>query len=571
MRETRKPKRARKHAPVLTVSKKVHARTRESDDIVLAIRKGRVDALVAEGENGDQILTLQGAEHPYRILIETINDGAATLDPDGTVLYANKRFAQILGIAMESFIGTDLQLSVPSAGRQKLLGLITQGLRKKSEGEITLAPGDSGPRLVRFSFNPVQNGNRQNICVVATELTELVKANEALRSNEELLRQLSTRLMQLQDEERRRIARDLHDVTGQKVAVQTIGLMQVLSKDPGVLDGDARRILTECAALTKEVGEEIRTLSYLLHPPLLDELGLSAAVKWYAEGFHRRTGIRTDVSIASDFLRLPPDVEVTLFRVVQESLTNVHRYSGSPKAYVRVSSTRKEVRVEVGDFGRGLSPEMMTPAAGTMAALGVGIQGMKERMRQLAGHLEITSAKNKGTVVTATVPLSSLHVANELESEAAMAALASGVEGQSPDKPSRSRKKRILIADDHEIVRRGVRTLLQNEKDWEICGEAIDGNEALHKAAALRPDLVILDINMPVLNGLAAVRQILRKRPQTKILVFTVHDSEQTKKEITAAGAHGYLSKNKAGQDLLRVVRELLGPKTAAAANAGKH
>ena len=564
------PKRARKQPPVLTVSKKAHARTRESDEIVLALRKGRVDAVVTEGEHGDQILTLQGAEHPYRILIESINDGAATLDSEGSVLYANKRFAQILGIAMESFIGTNLQLSVPSAGRQKLQSLIAQGLRNKSEGEITMAPGNSGPRLVRFSFNPVQNGNQQNICVVATELTELVQANEALRSNEDLLRQLSTRLMQLQDEERRRIARDLHDITGQKVAVQTMGLMQVLSKDPGVLDADARRILTECAALTKEVGEEIRTLSYLLHPPLLDELGLSAAVKWYAEGFHRRTGIRTDVSIASDFLRLPPDVEVTLFRVVQESLTNVHRYSGSPKAYVRVSSTLKEVRVEVGDFGRGLSPEMMTPAAGTMAALGVGIQGMKERMRQLAGHLEITSGKDKGTVVTATVPLSSLRLANGTETAEEIAESAAGAQAESAESRTGSKKKRILIADDHEIVRRGVRTMLQSEKNWEICGEAIDGKEALDKAAALRPDLVILDINMPVLNGLAAVRQILRKRPQTKILVFTVHDSEQTVKEITAAGAHGYLSKNKAGQDLLRVVRELLGPKTAAAANGGK-
>jgi DNA-binding NarL/FixJ family response regulator len=127
---------------------------------------------------------------------------------------------------------------------------------------------------------------------------------------------------------------------------------------------------------------------------------------------------------------------------------------------------------------------------------------------------------------------------------------------------------RVLIADDHEMLRRGVRTLLEDEPDWEICGEAVDGQDAVAKANSLRPDLVILDINMPVLNGLAAVRLILRNRPQTKILVFTVHDSDQTVKEIHAAGAHRFLSKSNVSDDLLRVVRELLGTKGSAATAA---
>jgi DNA-binding NarL/FixJ family response regulator len=129
-------------------------------------------------------------------------------------------------------------------------------------------------------------------------------------------------------------------------------------------------------------------------------------------------------------------------------------------------------------------------------------------------------------------------------------------------------RKQILIADDHEMLRRGVRTLLEDEPDWEICGEAFDGQDAVAKANSLRPDLVILDINMPVLNGLAAVRLILRNRPQTKILVFTVHDSDQTVKEIHAAGAHRFLSKSNVSDDLLRVVRELLGTKGSAATAA---
>ena len=195
------------------------------------------------------------------------------------------------------------------------------------------------------------------------------------------------------------------------------------------------------------------------------------------------------------------------------------------------------------------------------SVLGVGIQGMRERMRQLAGTLEISSRPGHGTRVIATLPRAEKH------SVASAALLNSAAEApqaeqavQVENKPSRRRRarKRILIADDHEMLRRGVRTMLESETDWEVCGEAVDGKDAVEKVTALNPDLVVLDINMPILNGLAAARQILRDRPRTKILVFTVHESGQTLKEIQASGAHGYLPKSRAGQDLLRMAREIL-------------
>jgi DNA-binding NarL/FixJ family response regulator len=129
-------------------------------------------------------------------------------------------------------------------------------------------------------------------------------------------------------------------------------------------------------------------------------------------------------------------------------------------------------------------------------------------------------------------------------------------------------RKKILIADDHEMLRRGLRNTLQRERDLEICGEAVDGEEAVEKTKTLQPDLVILDINMPGLNGLAALRQILRHRPKTKVLVFSVHDSDQTIQEANAAGAHGFLSKGKDAQDLLRVIREILNAKVLPASAA---
>jgi PAS domain S-box-containing protein len=375
----------------------------ETREIVNAIRSGRVDALVVAGEKGDQIKVLEGAEAPYRVLFETINDGAATLDADGTVLYANKRFVEILDVPPDKFVGTSLQSHFSPSGRDEFESLMRRAIHDSSQGEITLDATGGRQRLVRFSLNPLKNTERHNICVVATELTELLEANQALKSNEESLRLLSARLLQLQDDERRRIARDLHDITGQNLGLQSM-LLDQLDAMPTDLDVESRRILKECKTLTQQIIEEIRTVSYLLHPPLLDELGLASAVKWYAEGFTRRTGIETDVEVSATFPRLPRDVEVTFFRIVQESLTNVHRYSGSPKAYIRIASADGKIILEVGDFGKGIQPGTLDQKRGTVAPIGVGIQGMKERMRQLSGKLDIASQVNKGTVVTATLP-----------------------------------------------------------------------------------------------------------------------------------------------------------------------
>jgi len=567
---TRKSNRSRKPTPRLSLKRRQLGQVRESEQIVLAIRHGKIDALVMTGSDGEQVVTLQGSDQPYRVVLEAINDGAATLDQSGTVLYANSRFAEILRVPEGSLIGTTLQNYLSPSTFEKLQRLIAQGLTTDARGEITLESSEGRPRLVRLALKPMRNTEQTNICLVATELTELVEANEALRSNEESLRQLSARLLKLQDEERRHIARDLHDITGQKLAAQSMALAKVLRKAAG-LDQESQRLLVECVTLSNQVSDEIRTLSYLLHPPLLDELGLSSAVRWYAEGYERRTGIKVEVKIPLDFGRLSPDVEVALFRVMQESLSNVQRYSESPRAYVRLKRlSSDEIQVQIGDFGKGMHPATLNTSTHTAAPLGVGIQGMRERMRQLGGKLEITSRLKHGTLVTATLPM--VHPQANPSAESITNTTVESATNRGTDTPAPSRdtpRKQILIADDHEMLRRGIRNALEDRQDWQICGEAVDGQEAVNKVNTLRPDLVILDINMPVLNGLAAVRQILRNRPQTKIVIFTVHDSEQTIKEIHAAGAHAYVSKNDASDALLRVVEDLLESKRVASTAVG--
>ena len=552
----------RRRSPESSQLKKLRARVEELEETLSAISNGRVDALVLSGPHGDQVFTLQGAEHPYRVLVETMNEGAATLDIQGNVLYANAHLAEMFEVALEKFIGTPLADQVHPGERPKLQALLDEAAKRETKGEINLNSLAGRPRLIRLSLSPMQSTGLQAVALVATELTELAEANDALRSNEEALRQLSGRLLQLQDDERRHIARDLHDITGQKLAVLGISLSQVRRAKPLLKDADSQKLVSDCLVYTKQISEEIRTLSYVLHPPLLDELGLTSAVRWYTKGFEARTGIHVEIDIPANFQRLPSDVEVTLFRIMQESLTNVHRYSGSATAFVRVLCSDSQVSLAVGDRGKGMRSDAAgAVVSGDTAVLGVGIQGMRERMRQLSGNLEIHSRPNEGTVVTATVTIPELDLKLRAELEAgADRPNADADVGEVTDAPS-SGRKRILIADDHEVLRRGVRTLLGTESEWEICGEAIDGKDAVDKSAALSPDLVILDVNMPVLNGLAAVRQILRLRPQPKVLVFTVHDSDQTMMEVQATGAHGYLSKAKAQQDLIHAVKALLAGK----------
>ena len=552
---TKRPAKVRKTAAQKI--KKLRLRVRELEETFLAIRSGRVDAVVVNGTEGDQVFTLQGAEHPYRVLVESMNEGAATLDENGTVLYANASFTEILGLLPEDLIGKPLQKHFSSYERENLTTLIEDGLQRETRGGVSLSKSGGQRRLVRLSLSPVHGYGIRTICMIATDMTELAGANEALKSSQDTLRNLSGRLLRLQDEERRRISRDLHDVTGQKLALLSMDLSSIVKQKEISKNEAITRLLQECVGLSNDVNKEIRTLSYLLHPPLLDELGLSSAVEWFSQGFENRTGIQVNVDIPDNFVRLAPDAEVALFRIVQESLANVHRYSGSSTAFVRARSDSGEVRLEIGDFGRGINKEPKMSGRPTHLTLGVGIQGMQERVRQLEGTLEITSQPGRGTLVTAILPIGN---GRTVISEGDQDSSTHEVKAFPPEiglQPNEL-QKRILIADDHDVLRRGIRTMLETDPDLFVCGEAVDGKDALEKTIAQAPDLVILDINMPVMNGLDVLRQIVRRRPKTKILAFSVHDSKQIVEEILAAGAHSYLSKATAGQHLVQEVRSLL-------------
>jgi signal transduction histidine kinase len=215
------------------------------------------------------------------------------------------------------------------------------------------------------------------------------------------LRELSARLLQLQDDERRRIARELHDSVGQTIAALAMNLSAVRVDFERL--AQTALTLADTENLVRDMSSEVRTISHLLHPPLLDEAGLQSALRWYVEGFAVRSKINVDLDLPENFGRLPRESETAIFRVVQECLTNIHRHSESSVARIRLRQRDNEVLVEIADKGKGIPAETKQDlvSAGTP---GVGIRGMRERIRQLGGTLEINS-NDSGTVVTVHLPI----------------------------------------------------------------------------------------------------------------------------------------------------------------------
>jgi two-component system, NarL family, sensor kinase len=229
---------------------------------------------------------------------------------------------------------------------------------------------------------------------------ELEERNAEVELHSELLRDLSLRLMTTQDEERRHIAREMHDSAGQLIAVLSMHLAQISDKT-GAASPEIRKHADDALKLLKELDRELRTTSYLLHPPMLDELGLRAALAWYIEGLEQRSAIQVQLSIA-EFERLSPEMELTIFRVIQECLTNIHRHSGSKTADIRVARGEAGFVIEVRDSGRGIPPQKLETVRNR--GVGVGLRGMRERVRPYSGDVRIDSQEGRGTTITITLP-----------------------------------------------------------------------------------------------------------------------------------------------------------------------
>ncbi|HEV2500192.1 MAG TPA: PAS domain S-box protein [Terriglobia bacterium] len=351
----------------------------------------------------DHETALRHSEERFRLLVDCVQDYAIfLLDDEGRVNSWNRGAERIKGYSASEIIGRHFSVFYPAeddrAGKPAIL------LRKAAaEGSVH----DEGWRIrkdgSRFWAYVVitalrdEAGNLRGFAKVTRDMTRE-------KTHEESLRHLTAQLLSSQDQERRRLARELHDSTAQNLTALVINLSMLQNCSPVIGDPKTARILSESQALADQAAQEIRNFSHLLHPPDLDLVGLVCAIPWFVNRFIERSGIQVDLYLPKAKLRLPQDAEIALFRIMQESLTNVQRHSGSNTATVRLEISKTEAVLKIEDQGCGVPPAILQNRERVDANVGVGLAGMQERMRQLGGQLNIDSG-NQGTTVTASIPV----------------------------------------------------------------------------------------------------------------------------------------------------------------------
>jgi PAS domain S-box-containing protein len=344
---------------------------------------------------------LRESEARFRAVFENAAIGMALVDMHGHPMESNPALQRMLGynkteLAQMAF--TEFTHRDDAQADWDLFTELVEGTRDQYQLEKRFYRKDGEVVWGRQTVSLVrsQNGEPQYAIEMVEDISERKRTAEVLRH-------LSGRLLRLQDEERRRIARELHDTTAQSLAALAVNLSVVKESAPE-LSPRACTCLSESLELAEECLREIRTLSYLLHPPLLEEAGLGSALRWFVDGYTQRTGIQVNLEVPPQLTRLPGDVELALYRVVQEGLTNIHLHSGSKKAHICLKCRPAEALLTVADEGRGLPPGLLERGGRRGVKLGVGIPGMRERIRQLGGQFEIISG-SKGTTLTAIVSL----------------------------------------------------------------------------------------------------------------------------------------------------------------------
>lgn len=331
----------------------------------------------------------------YEKAVEGVEEMIAVVDREYRYLLANQAFLRYRGLRRDEVVGRfvyevlDREFFEQVAKRhmdEAFTGKVVRHEAKYSYPRL-------GERDISVSYFPVHGlGGPDRLVCVVQDITERKRANEELH-------RLSGRLLRLQDEERRKIARDLHDSTGQDLVVLATTLSQIHKAIPATRR-KLREQVAQCRWVADRTLREVRTLSYLLHPPMLDQSGLEDAVRHFVSGFRERTGIAVDLEVSQSFGRLPEDMELGLFRVVQESLTNIQRHSGSPTARITLRRERARVTLQISDEGCGIAAQ--NGASG--GRHGVGIPSMEERAKQVGGELLIISSQ-RGTSVQVSVPI----------------------------------------------------------------------------------------------------------------------------------------------------------------------
>lgn len=374
----------------------LRARLAETEETLRAIRHGEVDAVVVAGRQGDQVFTLEGAEHAYRLLIESMNEGALTLTADKTILYANQCFARMVKCPLEQVTGGSFRRFISVADRATLRLLMKRVTKSGAKIQVLLHARDGSQMPVQISIRPLAgNGtNRATVGMVVTDLT-------AARRNEEQLRSLTHRVVQVQEAERGRIALELHDNITQMLCAVLIR-SETLSSKLSSSDEPAKLEVIRLSAMLRQTARGVESISHNLRPSLLEHLGLAAILNDTSTEFRDRTSISVKLACKPLAMRLPADTELALYRIFQEALKNVEMHARASHVTVSLTKRARAIELAIHDDGIGFDPDQ--PPSRRKGKNGLGLLGMHERAAYVGGDLEIKSGRDAGTAIVVRIP-----------------------------------------------------------------------------------------------------------------------------------------------------------------------
>ena len=377
---------------------RLQARLAVADETLRAIREGEVDSVTVAGKTGSRTFTLNGAEHAYRVLIECMNEGALSLTGNKVILFANQCFARMVKCPLEQVTGSSFRRFLSAEDRATLRAHMKRAAKSGAKIHVQLRCGDGSRTPVLLSIRELANPGSRNVIigVVVTDMTEA-------KRTEEMLRALTHRVVQVQEAERGRVALELHGHITQLLCAVLVR-SQTLADHLAPGDTVARKEAIQLRRLLGEAAQEVERISRHLRPSILDELGLVALMRSIGTEFTERTGVPLRLTSLELATRLPSDIELTLYRILQEALQNVRQHAHASHVTVRLTKTNGGVRLVVQDDGLGFDPKANYPDKQNGKA-GLGLLSMRERASYVGGVLKITSGHRTGTEIEVNIPL----------------------------------------------------------------------------------------------------------------------------------------------------------------------
>jgi len=487
----------------------------------------------------------------FRLTVQTLTQGLAVLDAKARILYANDALATMLGCVVSELKGKTFVSFFDEQARRVLEQQIERrqkGYQGLYELEFTNQHGQRFVGLV--SAAPLLDKEGRFDCSVAviTDITANKEAQEEIISHHRRLRELSSDLMLAEERERKRLATQLHDRIGHALALAQIKLDRV--SDAAVTIGSQEQVKDVMDLIDRTI-EDTRTLTFEICPPVLHEVGLVAALNWLADQFAAQHGLAIKFLGEGFDQPLNNELRILLFQVAREVLFNVIKHANAKSVEMKLGTAEELVTLSIADDGVGF--DVLAAAERSSREGGYGLMSIRERMSHIGGECRIASAPGEGTNVTIIAPRAFTdHTSQDTPVPVPRDHLV-------PRDRDLLEFTSVILVDDQQLMRQGLINIIDQEPQIRVLAEAVNGEEAVNLTRRLNPDVIVMDIDMPVMDGLAATRLILDEFPATKVIMLSMYSDWSYVSEALKAGAAGYLLKDCAGDDLVRAISAVKG------------